>query len=175
MKIYLIRHGECPSNALKIYNYLDESLNEVGIKQANILKDKIKNIDYDVIISSPIKRALETANIINAQNKDIIIDENLRERELGNLTGKPLDSIDRSIYWNYYNDVNFAEEERIPDLCNRVYSFIDDLKSKPYKNVLIVAHSGVSKAFYCYFNGIPISGDLEKVGLKNTEIKEYDL
>ena len=175
MKIYLIRHGECPSNALKIYNYLDESLNEVGIKQANILKEQIKNIDYDVIISSPIKRALETANIINTQNKDILIDENLRERELGNLIGKPLDSIDRSIYWNYYNDVNFAGEERIPDLCKRINNFLDNLSLKPYKKVLIVAHSGVSKAFYCYFNGIPESGDLEKVGLKNTEIKEYDL
>lgn len=175
MKIYLIRHGECPSNALKVYNYLDESLNETGREQANVLKEKINSIDYDIIISSPIKRALETAKIINTKNKEIIINSKLRERELGNLTGLPLDSIDRSMYWNYYNKTNFAGEEMIPDLCKRVNSFIDSLKSMPYKSVLIVAHSGVSKAFYCYFNGIPSSGDLEHVGLKNTEVKEYDL
>ena len=44
-----------------------------------------------------------------------------------------------------------------------------------YKNVLIVAHSGVSKAFYGYFKGIPDDGKFLKLGLKNGEIAEYKL
>ena len=36
-------------------------------------------------------------------------------------------------------------------------------------------HSGVSKAFYAYFNGIPEDGKFLKLGLQNGEIKEYTL
>ena len=69
----------------------------------------------------------------------------------------------------------YGTEERIPDLCNRVKEFLDELKSKEYKSVLIVAHSGVSKAFYIYFNGVPEDGKMLNLGLKNTEVKEYYL
>ena len=52
---------------------------------------------------------------------------------------------------------------------------LDNLKTKEYKSVLIVAHSGISKAFYAYFNGIPQDGEFLNLGLKNCEIKEYEL
>ena len=57
MKVYIVRHGEVPHNALKQYNSVDEDLNEVGILQANALKEKIKDLNYDIIISSPLVRA----------------------------------------------------------------------------------------------------------------------
>lgn len=38
MKIYIVRHGQVPHNALKMYNNQNEDLTEVGIKQANELK-----------------------------------------------------------------------------------------------------------------------------------------
>ncbi len=53
-------------------------------------------------------------------------------------------------------------------------SYDDDLKLKKYESVLIVAHSGVSKAFSAYFEGIE-DGMFLKRGLKNCEIKEYEL
>ena len=52
---------------------------------------------------------------------------------------------------------------------------LNELKTKKYNNVLVVAHSGVSKAFYGYFNGIPEDGKFLKLGLKNGEIAEYEL
>ena len=51
---------------------------------------------------------------------------------------------------------------------------LDELKQKDYENVLIIAHSGVSKAFSGYFDGIQ-DGKFLKRGLKNCEIKEYEL
>jgi len=48
------------------------------------------------------------------------------------------------------------------------------LKTKEYNRVLIVAHSGVSKAFSAYFEGIGDGMFLDR-GLKNCEIKEYEL
>ena len=52
MKIYLIRHGEV--DQYKNFNKEDEDLNETGIKQAEELRKTIKDIDYDIIISSPL-------------------------------------------------------------------------------------------------------------------------
>lgn len=69
MKVYIVRHGEVPHNVLKQYNSVDEDLNEVGVLQANTLKEKIRKLNYDIIISSPLMRARHTANIINVHNK----------------------------------------------------------------------------------------------------------
>ena len=77
MQIYLVRHGQVPHNALGIYCEIDEDLNEVGIKQAKGLAERIKNIEYDMIISSPLLRTRHTAEIINTKNKNIIIDERM--------------------------------------------------------------------------------------------------
>ena len=175
MKIYLVRHGQCESNVIGRYNFVDEDINETGIKQAKDLSEKIKDINYDIVISSPLVRALHTAEIINVNNKDLITDDRLVERKHGSLEGKSVDVTDREEYWNYYTSVKYGTEEEIPVLCNRVKEFLDELKTKDYKSVLIVAHSGVSKAFYIYFNGIPEDGKMLNLGLKNTEVKEYEL
>lgn len=174
MKIYLIRHGEVNHNLHRLYNREDEDLNETGIKQAEELKEKIKNIEYDFIISSPLTRAKHTANIINIENKDIIVDDRLSERDPGSLSGQPIEVTNREEYWNYYTTIQYGTSENIKEFFNRVYNFLDELKTKNYKNVLIVAHSGVSKAFSSYFNGIGDGKFLNK-GLKNCEIKEYEL
>lgn len=108
MKIYIIRHGEVNHNLYKIYNNEDEDLNETGIKQAEKLRNKIKNIEYDVIISSPLLRAKHTANIINLENKNIIIDERLKERNPGSLSGQSLEVTNREEYWNYYSTIQYG-------------------------------------------------------------------
>jgi broad specificity phosphatase PhoE len=175
MKIYLVRHGQCNSNLNKIYNYVNEDLNDTGVEQAKELSKKIYDIDYDIVISSPLIRAKHTAEIINVKNKEMIFDNRLREREHGSLEGKSIEVTDREDYWNYYTNTKYGTEEDIPHLFDRVKEFLDELKTKEYKSVLIVAHSGVSKAFYAYFYGIPEDGKFLNLGLKNTEVKEYEL
>lgn len=174
MKIYIVRHGEVPHNVQKQYNNQNEDLTEKGIKQAEELKEKIRNIDYDIIISSPLVRAIHTAEIININNKEIIIDNRLEERNPGSLSGQSLEVTNREKYWNYNTEIQYGTSENIKDFVKRVYDFLEELKTKDYKSVIIVAHSGVSKAFSCYFEGIQ-DGLLLNRGLKNCEIKEYEL
>lgn len=174
MKIYIVRHGEVPHNVLKQYNNENEDLNENGIRQANELKEKIGNINYDIIISSPLLRAKHTAQIINVNNKEILINDKLKERDPGNLSGKPLTVTNRDEYWNYNTTITYGTSENIRDFFMRVHNFLDDLKKEDYESVLIVAHSGVSKAFNGYFEGIKDGMFLDR-GLKNCEIKEYEI
>ena len=174
MKIYIVRHGEVPHNVLKQYNNENEDLNENGIRQANELKEKIRNINYDIIISSPLLRAKHTAQIINVNNKEILINDKLKERDPGNLSGKPLTVTNRDEYWNYNTTITYGTSENIRDFFMRVHNFLDDLKKEDYESVLIVAHSGVSKTFNGYFEGIKDGMFLYR-GLKNCEIKEYEI
>lgn len=174
MNVYIVRHGQVPHNALKQYNTRDEDLNELGIQQAEELRNKIKHINFDIVISSPLLRATHTEYILTNYDNSIITDERLRERSCGTLSGEPLEVTNREEYWNYYSNIQYGINESIPDFFDRVFSFIDDLKSRDYKNVLIVAHSGVSKAFSAYFEGIQ-DGKFLNRGLKNCEIKKYQL
>ena len=173
MKVYIVRHGQVPHNALHQYNTTDEDLTEYGVSQAVELREKIKGIDFDIIYSSPLIRAKHTAEIIT-DNSDIVFDDRLKERNCGSLSGQPLEVTNRVEYWNYYTDIQYGTSENIQEFFKRVYNFLDELKDKDYKKVLIVAHSGVSKAFSSYFEGIQ-DGKFLKRGLKNCEIKEYEL
>ena len=95
MKIYLVRHGQCDSNVIGRFNFVNEDINETGVKQAEDLKEKIKSIDYDIVISSPLLRATHTAEIINVNNKEIITDDRLQERIHGSLEGVSCSLVDR--------------------------------------------------------------------------------
>ena len=178
MKIYITRHGQVDSNYKKIYNVSnDEDINETGIKQAEELRDKIKDmdLDFDIVYCSPYLRAKHTAQIINYDNIKTVFDERLRERSAGDLKGKPLEFTDREEYWNYYSTINYAGEETMQSLFERVANFLDELKNKEYNKVMVVAHRGVTRAFYAYFEGIPKDGKMLNLGLNNCEIKEYEL
>lgn len=172
MNIYLVRHGEVEHNRLRYYSTEDEDLNENGIKQAYELKEKIADIDYEICYCSTLIRAKHTAEIINCKNKNIITIDRLTERNPKMLNGRPIDFTDREEYWKYDSKIDYGAET-IDELFQRVFSFIDELKNVNYENVLIVAHSGVSKAFYAYFNGIPDDKKFLNLGLKNCEIKQY--
>ena len=93
MKFYYIRHGQTDWNlAEKMQGgQTEKDLNEKGVKQAIETREKLKNIEYDILICSPMNRAIQTAQIINeGRNVPIIIDERLRERRLGEMEGNPI-------------------------------------------------------------------------------------
>lgn len=173
MKVYIVRHGEVPHNVLNQYNTKDEDLTDLGIIQAENLREKIKYIKFDIIISSPLIRTKHTTDIINVNNYKVIFDDKLIERNCGNLSGKPIDVTNREEYWNYNTTIQYGTSENIRLFFERVFKFLDELKTKKYGSVLIVAHSGVSKAFSAYFEGMK-DGKFLNRGLKNCEIKEYE-
>lgn len=113
MKVFIVRHGQVPHNALNQYNIKDEDLNELGIQQAEQLRELIKDKQFDVIFSSPLIRAKHTANRINSKKAPIVIDDRLMERNCGDLSGKPLEVTNRMEYWNYYTSIQYGTSENI--------------------------------------------------------------
>lgn len=173
MEIFLIRHGQTKYNELNIANGLfDENLNEQGIFEANQLKKELKNVEFDYIYVSPLKRALDTAKIIKS-SQQLIIDERLIERDLGEFTNKPINIEKRIEYWTYGYKCNYRMET-LDEIFKRVYEFLDDIKKKhENEKILVVTHQGICRIIDCYFNGIPEDNDLMKISYKNCEIRKY--
>lgn len=71
MEIYLIRHGETEWNTLrKLQGRSDTELNEVGIQLAQMTSKALEDIPFDVIYTSPLKRAKKTAEIMKGDRED---------------------------------------------------------------------------------------------------------
>lgn len=89
MNLYVVRHGQTEWNIMKkMQGSVDIPLNEKGIEQAYITKKNLENISIDIIFCSPLKRAMQTAEVINQdRNLEIIYDERLRERNYGEFEG----------------------------------------------------------------------------------------
>ncbi len=92
--LYIFRHGETDYNVEKrMQGCLDIPLNANGIAQAQQLAQKLSNIKFDCVFSSPLSRALETAKIA-IKNCKIITDDKLQEWNLGIFCGKIIHATD---------------------------------------------------------------------------------
>lgn len=74
---------------------------------------------------------------------------------------------------DYYNEEKYDGCEEIKAFLNKVNSFIEELKTKDYQNVLVVTHKGVVRAFEVIFNGIG-DGKMFDMGIKNCDMKAFE-
>ena len=171
--IYIVRHGETDYNVEGRYGgRIDIELNEKGILQAYKTHEKLKDVKFDVVISSPLKRAYKTAEIIC--NNNIIKDERIIERNNGDLEGKLKTEITEIIDFNNPNEKRF-NIENIVDFRKRIYDFFYEITKKYRgKNVLVVTHAGVGIYARCFFEGEPKDNDYSKYKIKNCEIICYE-
>lgn len=190
--IYVTRHGQTDWNIIHSNQKVNNSsismpitdddfieMNNIGIKQANELAEKLKDVKIDLIICSPLPRAKQTAEIIaKGRSIPIIYDKDISVREFGEYKGKVAD-VDFDFthgFWSYKANIKYKYAENIRDFFKRLYSFLDKIKDKyEDKTVLIVTHGSNTIPIHCYFNGIPDDDNLLKFVLNNCEIAKYEL
>lgn len=153
--LLLIRHGETEWNTLgKFQGCTDIDLSEEGIKQAELLKDRLKG-DFDFIYTSPLSRALETANILSAgTKKEVTIANEIREINFGEWEGLTLREISERYpeifkVWRVDKKESYicGGDSSINNAANRATKCILDIVSKHKgEKIVIVAHGGIIKA-----------------------------
>ncbi|MFH1564720.1 MAG: histidine phosphatase family protein [bacterium] len=180
-KIYIARHGKTDFNEQGRYiGRTDIFLNYAGRKEAALLAERIKNLDINIVFSSPLKRAIETAEIIKPRSCKIAVNNYFIERSVGVYEGltkeeakeKYSDLYERNIT-RIFND-SPTNGETILDVQNRVFEGLDKIK-KDYqdKNILIVTHAFVAKVINKYFNPQISEKDFFDFVLGNGEVVEY--
>lgn len=177
MKIYSTRHGETEWNANeKICGITDIELTEKGVSQAATLAEKaVLCGDIDLIICSPLKRAVKTAGIIaDKLGCEIITEERLTEWNYGSYEGK-------TRYTKGFSEAKALFGVKMPDggesvlqLAHRVYSVLDDvIRNYSDKNVLLVSHGGVCRIIETYFNDMT-TVEYSNFFMGNCELRQYD-
>jgi len=144
----MVRHGETDANRnMIVQGRIDNPLNEKGVAQANAIAASFiaKGEVFDIVVSSPLKRAQATAAIIAARlgHPAVELDPGFLERDFGDHDGKPIDAdYARAVIEN-----RIPRMERHEVLEKRVFSALTALCARhPGKRILIVAHSHVIKA-----------------------------
>ena len=176
MKIYVTRHGETTWNVHnKVCGLTDVELTAKGIEQANALADKMHDLGIGMIISSPLKRAYDTANIIAEKcGAPVVIDERLIEQNYGIYEG-----VDRKDPDFLGNKRNFAYRypggESMMDLAHRVYGLLGEIRQKHAdKNLLLVTHGGVCRVINTYFTDMT-NDEYFNHSLPNCELMEFEI
>lgn len=153
MKLYLVRHGESLANKEEFHHTPETPLSEDGIKQAEVVAERLKNIEIDFIYSSPQERAKQTAEIISKQkNLPIEFWDSLKEIKVpSEVWGKSINDPEIKKIGHTY-DLKFLENERYTDdetfeeLSDRGQDVLNHLFEKHKEmNVLCVSHSTMTK------------------------------
>ena len=151
-KIYIARHGETEMNAKGIWQgqTIDVSLNNEGRRQAKDLADILKDKSIEIIYTSPMKRAFETAEIIgDICNIKTIKENGLIEGHFGVAEGKTKETIGKHIHvykrWISLEeenmDVFFEGGESKRQIQKRAIEAINNILQSPHKNIAVVCHS----------------------------------
>lgn len=153
MKLYVARHGQTTANNENlICGVSDVSLNPHGIDQAKELARELSAIQFDLIFSSPLKRAYLTGDIVCARQAcPNIQDDRLTEINFGEFEGQSRQTPEFYEFKKNHG-VKYPGGESYFEVVTRVYNFIDELKEKyPDKKILLVCHNGIIRTINTYF------------------------
>lgn len=165
--VYFVRHGETDRNNWKAMNPWDvnSELNDNWISQAIEAwkKAKVAWISFDVIISSPLIRTIDTANLIAKEiwfNWEILIDKRFSEQSAWALKDYTHEQIKNefNVQSNYemrkiYKSIKYNKVEDLVNFDNRVLeAYLEISKKYKWKNVLIVGHTWSFRPINRYLN-----------------------
>ncbi len=181
MRLYIIRHGETEWNKEKrLQGQCEVPLNEYGRELARITGQALSDTRFDIIYSSPLSRAYETAQIIAGEREiEIIKDDRLKEISFGVAEGVPKDEQGEN-----FKDFFFAPEKYVPseggetyeELVKRARDFIENI-IYPQRNtdnsVLIVAHGAMNKALMLVLKNLQIKDIWKGEFQHNCCVNEY--
>lgn len=148
MNIYFVRHGQTEFNANNTYQPLDSELTAKGLEQAEFVAERFKDMPIDIILSSHLKRAVQTSEIINKRhNKEVIHVEDLRECTrpsilIGKSRSDPealeilheMDAHTDDEVWHYDDEENFA------DVKSRAIAILQSISERNEDHILVVTH-----------------------------------
>ncbi len=177
MILYIIRHGETTHNKTRtIQGHYDSQLNRAGVKQAKLIAERLRVVNFDYIYSSDLSRAKNTTKeVAKYQNCPIVYTRKLRERNLGMFENKP-----RSLYYKFIEErgVKNNIHARLPlggesyySLQRRAVNFVAQIyKKHKGQTVLLSTHGGFKKALLIHFNNIALEKFREYNSFGNTSL-----
>jgi glucosyl-3-phosphoglycerate phosphatase len=168
-RLVLLRHGQTDYNvAGRMQGHFDSVLTETGVEQAAAVAPEIARLMPDRLISSDLRRAVDTADLVSAAcGLPVKYDARLRETHLGEWQGRTVAEIEQG--WpgaiaTWRSDPGWAPpggESRI-EVVRRSLPVVEELdeeyaSSEPDTTVVLVAHGGLIAGLVCGLLALPTS------------------
>lgn len=161
-EVILARHGETAWNVGEIFRgRIDVELNETGQKQAELLAEYLSHRQLQAIYSSPLKRALKTAETIAGYHKlDVEIAPGLVDFDYGDWQGLPHQEVKdkyRELYQEWASRperVKIPSGESLADVRVRALEVVNMAVAGHQGTVVLVSHRVVNKVLICALLGL---------------------
>lgn len=156
-RLYLVRHGQSVANVTWEFSYkrVDPPLTDLGVEQARITAEYFRSVQVDAIYTSPMLRAVQTAEIFKAAlGLDVAVIEELREVNVGDLEDRaPTQdawAVHTQIHDDWANgrlDIAFPGGEDYHGLSGRALrAFARIVAERPDQASIVVAHGAIFTA-----------------------------
>lgn len=182
MLLSTVRHGLTELNRdRRVGGLMDVPLIEEGRKQAQEASRAFKGTPFDVVVSSPLVRALETAEIVaGVQREDIVVEEGCIERSFGEMEGLPATEIGERFPEVRYKRVGHVDYslnppggESFEQMHERAKRFLDHLlKTYAGKRVVAFAHENFLQQLHGVIRDLGPMESLEQ-GILNCELNQF--
>lgn len=146
-RLYFVRHGESELNLRRLFaGSIDTPLTKLGRKQALAASNEIQELDVELIISSPLSRARDTAaiiaEVIDYPLENILVHDLFVEQSFGVIEGTPWDAHD-GVEIDFSKVEGAETPEQLRERAAKAYELV---RSHPAENILIVGHGSFSNA-----------------------------
>ncbi|PIQ72269.1 hypothetical protein COV86_03935 [Candidatus Roizmanbacteria bacterium CG11_big_fil_rev_8_21_14_0_20_35_14] len=184
--LYIVRHGETVGNVeRRMFGHTDSPLTSKGVKQAQLLGEKLKNVDFSAIYSADLLRTRRTAEIITAERKLAVqTTKALRERCYGPFEGKLADeAYDKAMALinNYEqllkkakHDSRYLQLENEEQTMGRYITFLREISiAYANKKILVVSSGGIMRVFLTHI-GWGTAEELPSRCVQNMAVAQVD-
>ncbi len=159
--VVFVRHGQTDANRNGVLlGRLDPPLNDAGREQASAVAARVSRLEPVRVVTSPLVRAVETAEIVASACavREVDVDARLIEVDYGEYDGLPLGELPEDLVWKWRNDADFAPPggESLASVGKRMGEYtrevLDTLADGP---VVAVSHVSPIKAAVLWALGLP--------------------
>jgi len=147
-RIYFVRHGESEGNVGPLRQTSTSTLTEKGKEQAAFVAERSAKLEFEVLISSTMNRAKETAEIVGTKTgkaieySDLFVERRRPSEMLGKRKDDPIGlHVEKEIIENFtQSGWRFSDEENFDDLKKRALAALQYLADRPEETMLVVTH-----------------------------------
>jgi len=161
-EIILARHGETEWNVEEVFRgRIDIELNETGLRQAELLAEYLSGVKIDAVYSSPLRRALKTAEAIASPHKlEVKIAPGLIDCDFGKWQGLTLQEVKdryKELCAEWIRNphlIRMPDGESLNDVRGRALKVVDEVMAKYEGTIVLVSHRVVNKVLICALLGL---------------------
>ncbi|WP_042351932.1 histidine phosphatase family protein [Bacillus massiliigorillae] len=184
LRLYVTRHGETVWNTQRrLQGWKDSPLTEKGIHHAKLLGNRLQDVEFQAVYSSPSNRTVTTTEcILENRTQSIMTDDSLREIHMGHWEGQTEDELDEhdvAMYQSFFYAPHRFEAttgESFTDVENRVVQILNRITSENDEgNILVVTHTVIIKILLKYVKNIPLENLWEPPYIHDTSLTVLEI